>query len=512
MGRMNYVAKNIAFGWIGNIATLILGAILRQVFISRLGDTLLGVNDYYTSILTVLSLAELGIGTAFNYSLYGPVARNDYDKIKSYMQMYKKAYRIIAAVIAVIGISLAPFLKYLIKDPGSNSFRDLTIYYFIFLFNTVSTYFVAYKYSLVNAQQKNYIQTNVITITKAITVSLQIVGLLVFPNFYLYLVTLAVIELIQKIFVSIYLDKLYPYLKDKQVSKLSRTEVKEIKTQTKALMLHRIGDMARLQTDTAIIGAFIDITTVGFVGNYNYVISSVSNFVNIIFNSVTSSFGNLIATESKKKQYEMFRIYRFLANWIYGFSAIGFYLLLTPLIILWLGEERILADAIIGCIMIDYYFKGERIVLSNFKTAAGVFEQDKYLPLVQGAVNLVISIVLVNQIGLIGIYIGTIISGLMANIIRPFIIYKACFEESIIKYFWDSMKYLGVNIIALILLILIKDAWMTTVSIPFFLLMMVIATVVFNGFFLLVFARCEEFKYIWNLLMEKGKGILWRRK
>lgn len=505
MGRVKYATKNIAFGWIGNIATLLLGALLRQVFIQRLGDTLLGVNDYYTSILTVLSLAELGIGTAFNYSLYAPVARNDYEKIKSYMLLYKKAYHTIACVIAVIGVAIAPFLKYLIKDPGSNSWRDLTIYYFIFLFNTVSTYFVAYKYSLVNAQQKNYIQTNVITITKIITVSLQIIGLFAFPNFYLYLVTSAAVELLQKIFVSFYLNKLYPYLCEKNVEKLSKEEVGEIVKQTKALVLHKLGDMARLQTDTAIIGAFIDVTTVGFVGTYNYVISSVSNFVNIIFNSVLSSFGNLIATESKEKQYLMFRVYRFLACWIYGFSSIGFYLMLTPLIMLWVGEERVLADVVIGCIMIDYYFKGERIVLSNYKTAAGVFEQDKYLALIQGAVNLVISIVLVQKIGLVGIYIGTIISGLIANVTKPVIIYKVCFERSVAGYFRDSLKYVGVNAAVLALLIFIKQQLMHTVTIPMFIVMVIIITVVFNGIFLLIFGRCEEFKYVWTLLAGKIK-------
>ena len=475
------------------------------MFIQRLGDTLLGVNDYYTSILTVLSLAELGIGTAFNYSLYAPVARNDYEKIKSYMLLYKKAYRTIACIIAVIGIAIAPFLKYLIKNPGSNSWRDLTIYYFIFLFNTVSTYFVAYKYSLVNAQQKNYIQTNVITITKIITVSLQILGLLVFANFYLYLLTSAAVELLQKMFVSAYLNRLYPYLKEKKVQKLSGEEVGEIVKQTKALVFHKVGDMARLQTDTAIIGAFIDVTTVGFVGTYNYVISSVSNFVNIIFNSVLSSFGNLIATEGKEKQYLMFRVYRFLACWIYGFSAIGFYLMLTPLITLWVGEARILPDIVIGCIMIDYYFKGERIVLSNYKTAAGVFEQDKYLALIQGAVNLVISIVLVQKIGLVGIYIGTIISGLIANVTKPLIIYKVCFQRSAMVYFLDSLKYVGVKVVSLFLLIFVKQQVMQAVTISMFVVMVLLITVIFNGIFLLVFGRCEEFRYVWTLFAGKLK-------
>lgn len=503
MGRVKYAAKNIAFGWMGNVVTLLFGAALRLVFINRLGDTLLGVSDYYTGILTVLSLAELGIGIAFNYSLYGPVARNEVEKIKSYMQLYKKAYRVIAAVVAVIGIAIAPFLRYLIKDPGNVSLRDITICYFIVLFNTVSSYFVAYKYSLVNAQQKNYIQTNVITITKAVTISLQILGLCFFPNFYLYLITAAAVELIQKIFVSCYLDRLYPYLKDKKVEKLSKEEVGGIVGQTKALVFHKVGDMARLQTDTMIIAAFIDVTTVNFVGSYNYVVSSVSNFVNIIFNSVLSSFGNLIATEKREKQYAMFKVYRFFACWIYGFSAIGFFLMLTPLIILWVGAERALPDLVIGCIMFDYYFKGERIVLANYKTAAGVFEQDKYLALIQGAVNLVISIVLVQKIGLVGIYIGTIVSGLIANITKPFIIYKVCFDKTAAIYFRDSVKYIAVNGAALALLIFLKNAIMTEVTIPMFIMMVAVITIVYNALFLLAFGRCEEFGYLWHLFMDK---------
>ena len=505
MGRVRYAAKNITFGWLGNIVTLLLGALLRQIFIGRLGDTLTGVNDYYTNILTVLSLAELGIGTAFNFSLYGPVARNEYEKIKSYMLLYKKAYRTIGCVVAVIGVALAPFLKYLIEDPGSNSWRDLTLYYFIFLFNTVSTYFVSYKYSLVNAQQKNYIQTNIITVTKAVTVTLQIAGLLLMPNFYLYLFTAAAAELAQKIFASFYLDRLYPYLREKKVEKLSRAEVGEIVSQTKALVCHKVGDMARLQTDTMIIGAFIDVTTVGFVGTYNYVISSVSNFVNIIFNSVLSGFGNLIATENQEKQYLMFRVYRFAACWIYGFSAIGFYLLLTPLIILWVGESRVLPDLVIGCIMVDYYFKGERIVLSNYKTAAGVFEQDKYLPLLQGAVNLVVSIVLVQNIGLVRIYIGTIVSGLIANITKPFIIYRVCFGKAAYGYFWESLKYAGVNALVLVLLIWVKSRMMTAVTVPMFAVMTVVVSVVYNGLFLAVFGRCAEFRYVWGMVVGKAK-------
>ena len=507
MGRVQSAAKNIAFGYIGNLTTQLLGFILRTVFISYLGDTLNGINDLYTGILSVLSLAELGVGTALNYSLYGPVARKDYEKIKSYMQLYKKAYRVIGLVIAVIGLAISPFLPYLVKQPQGVSVRDLTLYYFIFLFNTVSTYFVAYKYSLAYAEQKNYIQTNTITITKMITVTLQIAVIVTTRNFYLYLLTAAAVELIQKIFISWYLNRLYPYLKDKNVKKLSKEETGEVVTKTKALVFHKVGDVARLQTDSMIISAFINVTLVGFVGNYNMILNSVANFVNIIFNSVLSSFGNLIATESKEKQYDVFKVYRFFACWIYGFSAVGFFLLLTPFIVIWQGNEKVLAASAVACILIDYYFKGDRIVLSNFKTAAGVFEQDKYLALIQGVVNLILSIVLVQKIGLVGIYIGTIVSGLIANITKPFIIYKVCFEKSVKTYFLDSVKYLAVLFGILVLLTGIRQFVMPQVTILSFMLMFIVICVVFNGIFLLLFGRTQEFGYLWGII----KGKLRRR-
>lgn len=155
MSRVRQAGKNIFFGYLSNFIILIMGLLQRTVFIMVLDETLLGVNGLYTEILSMLSLAELGIGSALNYSLYKPVAENNQEKIKSYMRLYKKAYLAIAGVITVIGLALTPFLPWLIKESNGISAQDLTVYYLIFLFNTVSTYFVAYKYSLANTQQRN---------------------------------------------------------------------------------------------------------------------------------------------------------------------------------------------------------------------------------------------------------------------------------------------------------------------------------------------------------------------
>lgn len=504
MGRIQQAKKNIAFGFVSNFVILFMNFLQRTIFILILGQTLTGVNSLFSGILSMLSMAELGIGSALNYSLYKPVANKDYEKIKSYMLFYKKAYRVIAAVITVIGLALTPFLKYLVKNPGDNTIQELTIYYLIFLFNTVSTYFVAYKYSLVNAEQRNYIQTNITTITKIVTVVVQIVVLLVTRNFLIYLLAQAVVELLQKIFVSRYLNRLYPYLCEKKVQRLEKEETAVIVTKTKALMCHKIGDVARLQTDSIIISSFIDVGVNGIVDNYNYVITYVANFVNIIFNSVLSGFGNLVATESKEKQYEVFKVYRFFACWLYGFATVGFWYLLTPLIgNLWLNDEWVIGQGIVTLILIDFYFKGGRVVLANFKIAAGVFEKDRYLALIQGGVNLVLSIGLVQVIGLSGIYVGTVVSGLMANVVQPLIVYHDCFERKAISYFTDSLKYLCVIVGITLLLLPVKAAILQEVTFLRFLGMAVVITLVYNGVFWLAFGRSGEFRYLFQVVAGK---------
>lgn len=507
MGRTKQAAKNITFGYVGQLATALMSFILRTIFISRLSKNLLGINDLYANILTLLSVADLGIGTALSFSLYAPVAKKDIEKVKSYMEMYRKAYHTIAMVITLIGLAIAPFLKYLVKKPDEITIRDMTLYYLIFLFNTVSTYFVAYKYSLINAEQKNYIQTNINTITKIITVFFQIIILICIPNLYYYLLTDAAVQLIQKIFVNNYLNRLYPYLKDKNVTPLLPEERNNIWKQTKALTLHKLGDMARLQTDALIIGKFVDVATVAVIGNYLMVIGTLTNFVNIIFNSVISGFGNLIATESKEKQFKTFKVYRFFASWVYGYSACGLFVLLQPLIYLWVvrkhGSGWMLSTFALYLYLTDYYFKGDRIVLSNYKTAAGVFEQDKYLALIQGLVNLVISIVLVQKIGLAGIYIGTVVSGLIANITKPIIIYKVCFDKSSLSYFADSAKYITLEALTVFALYYVGTVIMKETTILSFAIMIVIVTVVFNGIFWLIYHKTEEYQYLKGIVLGK---------
>ena len=495
--RSKFIAKNIAFGYVANIIALILNFISRTVFIYTLGDSYLGISGLFGNVLGILSFAELGIGTAMNYELYKPVAEHDYEKIKSLMNFYKLAYRTIAAVVATVGLLICPFLKYIVHDTnGVLTGNSLYVYYLIYLFNTVISYFVTYKFSLVNAEQKSYIFTTINSITNLFTVGFQIVVLLVFRNFLFYLLTASIIGTLQKIGVSIYLRHLYPYLSEKSVQKIDRFELNSIKKNVKALIIHKVGEISVYQTDNIIISMFEGIKTVGLVSNYTLIISSVKGFVDIIFNSATPSFGNLMTESDTEHKYELFRCYKFLGFWVYGFCSIAFIILANPFISLWIGENRTLDIAVVLLLVMDFYLVGQRICLNNVKVAGGVFWQDRYVAFFQAIVNLIVSIIMIKKIGLPGVYIGTIVQGLISTMIKPIIVYRNLFKRNPKEYFIQGIGNLSVVIIACGVCEIICKCWIKEVTIVNFVIRMIIVVLVPNIVFGIVYHKTKEFEYL----------------
>lgn len=504
--RTEYVTRNIFWGYIGNIASMIMSFVSRTAFVYIIGVTFLGINGLFTNVLGVLSFTELGIGTAMNFSLYKPVAENDKEKIKSLIGLYKLAYRVIAIIITISGLALLPFLPYIIK--GGEGIEHIPIYYLIFLFNTVSSYFVTYKYGLVNAEQKGYILTNIDSICRFIIVLIQTIALMVFKNFLVYLLTQAIAQLIQKIITALYIDKMYPYLSDKSVQKLDKEEKQEIKTNVKALIVHKLGEISVYQTDNIIISAFINIILVGLVSNYNLLLSTVSGFLNIIFNSFTSGFGNLIATETKERQLKLFDVYHFLGFWLYGFTTICFIVLVQPFITLWLGSDKLIDNLSMMLIMVNQYLVGQRITMNNFKTAGGVFNPDKFISILQSAINLVLSISLVYLIGLPGVYIGTVVQGLVSNIWRPIIVYRVMFQDSAVGYFKDFIKYLLATAGTAILMLCISSIVLGSLTIAKFIFMVFLTAVIPNAVFFVLFRKNESFIFIFNKIKSLWRGLI----
>lgn len=496
--------KNIFWGYIASIARIALEFVLRTIFIYQIGSVYLGINGLYTNVLGMLSLSELGIGTSMSYSLYKPIATGDTEKIKSLMLLFKKAYRIIAFTVAIIGLCIVPFLSYIITNADNISHSELIIFYLIYLFNTVTSYFVSYKYSLVTAYQKSYIITKLEMIFKCITIVTQAIMLIIFKSFLAYLLSQAVIGLLQKIISAIYIDKKYVFLRDKNVQPVDEEDKKVLKDNVKGSLVHKIGEVAIYQTDSIIISAFISTALVGYVSNYTLIINAIATFTNAIFNSLISGYGNFIAKESKEKQEEMLYINQFLAFVVYGFVTICMYILIQPFISLWLGQAQKIDDISCALLMVNIYFSGERLMLNNYKVAAGIFLQDRWVTILRSITNIVLSLALVNILGLSGVYIGTLLQGILGNIFEPRIVCKNMFGKSGRRYYLNSIKYILSVFIPIVALTIISYNIMTKVTITRFIILFFISIVVIMIVYFVFYAKNQYNRFI----LSKAKRLL----
>lgn len=500
--RTAYVKRNVFWGYLSTIFLTIFSLINRTVFVYYLGAGYLGISGLFTNVLGILSFSELGIGTAINYSLYKPIAENDAKKINSLMHLYKVAYRVIALVVTGIGLILFPFLKYLVNT--DIPMPQIQIYYLIFLFNTVSSYFVTYKTSFVSALQKNYIVTNTNTIGSVATYIVQIMLMFLHCNYLVYLLAQAVIGLGQKIGTVVYLDYKFPILKNKKAEPLDSETKKGIWINVKALIFHKVGDVVVHQTDNIIISAFISTTTVGLISNYTTLTTFVSKFTNTLFNSFTASFGNLISKENKAHQEQIFNAYDLLGYWIYGFVFIAFITLSQDFITLWLGKSLLIDNTTMVLFFASIYFEGITLPIYNFKVAAGRFNEDKWVAFVQALINLIVSIAAVKIIGLPGVYVGTIVQRLVVVVVRPYIVYHYVLEKPVLSYYMKFLFRTAIIICIGILMWNIRSVIMTTVTISRFILIVAITAVIPNLILLVIYGKTAMFKYIVSKIRNRG--------
>ncbi|OOM79438.1 oligosaccharide flippase family protein [Clostridium sp. BL-8] len=494
MSRTEYAAKNFIWATISTILSTALGFISRTIFIYILGTTYLGVNGLFINILSMLSLTELGIGEAINFSLYKPLADKDEKKLCGLMMFYRNSYRVIALVVATLGISIFPFLNILIKN--DNGIAHIHLIYLIFLFNTVTSYLLSYKATLLAADQKSYLLTNINMVTSVITLIVQMVILLGFRNYILYLISASIIGLLKNFYINNYINNRYTYLLEKKCKRLSKKETLNIISKVKAMMFHKVGDVCIYQTDNIITSVFINITTVGLVSNFTMIIDMINRFVMGFFNAASAGLGNLIATEEEKKRLDVFNKYDFFAFWFFGWTSICLYFLLTPFITIWIGSDKLIDNITVALLCINYYLTGMRVPLANVKSAAGVFEQDKWAPIIQSILNLLVSIAGAVKLGLPGIYIGTLISSLVPNIYRPIIVYKLIFKTSSMDYFKLYIKRIFSIMICVCMIKLIINQVFINMNVLFYLISTSVICLLLPNILLIIFFRkTQEFQY-----------------
>ena len=504
--RTDYSIKNSSIAMATSIISYVIAFISQAIFIRILGVEYLGLNGLFTNVLTMLSIFELGIGNAIVFNLYKPIAQNDTNKISALMNFYRKAYRLIAIIILFLGIMLLPFLKYIV----GNVAIDINIYivYMLFLSGTVISYFMSYKRNLIIAMQRNYVISIIHTVYLVILNVCQLAIIFFTENYYLYLIVKIICQLLENIVITNKTNRDYPYLKDKDNNTLDKETEKDIFSRVKALILHKIGNIMVNGTDNIIISSFFGLKAVGMYSNYYTIISAISTLLGQTITSVTASVGNLIATENAEKRYLVFKRIRFFNFWIDVFAGISILIIMQPFIVIWVGEEYILSTFILITLVFNFYQKNTRSCYNVFKDSAGIWREDKFVPLIETGLNIIFSIIFLKIFGLAGVFIGTITSGLILWCYSyPKFVYKKIFERSYINYAKETIGYMMIFLIIAILTYSVSRLFIVENVLLQIIINIVICLVVPNFILYILFRKTGNFRYFLELVKKVLKKI-----
>lgn len=445
MRSMNSI-KNTAVAMLSNLITIVIGFVAQKAFLQTLGLEYAGLNGLFNNIVSMLAIAELGIGTAIVYHLYKPIAQKDITRIQTLMKFYKISYRVIAGIVVVLGILVMPFLQIIVGDTSIP--ESIYAIYALFLADTVISYLLTYKRSILYANEKNYI-VNLVHIGYLIIMNgLQIATLYIFQNIFVYLGIKVTCRFLENVVITIIANRKYAYLKEKQVKPLDKETKTDIFTKIKGLIFHKIGAFLVLGSDNIIISMLFGVKTVGLYTNYSMIITAIENLIGQVFSSITASIGNLLVEENSEKSYQIYKKLLFFNFVVVTFCTIAFAQLVKPFITLIYGAEYVLPIAVALSIAVKFYFQNMRKNINAFKEAAGVFYEDRFIPLVEVAVNIVVSVILGKLIGLPGVFIGTAISSLVLYLYSyPKYVYIPVFKKSKLQYLKENGYYLGMMLI-----------------------------------------------------------------
>ena len=500
--RVVNTLRNGIVGMISQLIILVTGFILRAIFIKVLGQEILGLNGLFLDILSILSVTELGIGTAITYSLYKPIFEDDVETITGLMNLYRKAYRLIGSIIFIISLLILPFIQIFIKD-FTLDIQYIRFIFILFAFNTTLSYFLGYSRILLFAKQRNYVVLGIDFIAKMTLTITQALILIYTKNFILYLALNIAYTLTTNLIIRYIARKDYPYLNDKSVQVKDHIK-SDILRNIKYLSISTIISVGVLGTDRIIISSLVGITILGVYSNYALIIQQVQLLFISLLNGVVASIGNLLAEGDKDKIQRIYNVYHFAYFLIASFTSIALYVLLTPFIKnIWLSPEFEIASILVAVIVFNSYLHFMRQPVWQIQSTAGIFKH--YIPfsIVEFVLNLVISIYGAIYWGMLGVFIGTTIAYMVSWIGQAWILNKYVIHASIVRYYLKQIEFIGLMLIELLFIL-----WF----IPYIDLNNAVLNFIAHGFIIFVvssiihialYHRTEEFKYLKTQILDK---------
>ena len=497
--RAKNAKRNILFGVLNRIAMILFPFAIRTVMLYILGSEYLGLDSLFSSILSFLSLAELGVGSALVYSMYKPIAENDPDLICALLNLYRRLYRYIGTIIFGIGVVLIPFLPKLVKGDCPSDI-NLYILYLVYLVNTALTYWMyGYKISLLSAHQRSDVESKVVLLLQSGMYLLQIAALFLFRNYYWYILWLPVFTILNNLVIARITDRMYPDYRCR--GEISKEKQNDIKKKVLALFGTKANSVVLHAMDNIVISAFLGLTMVGMYGNYYYIMTAIVGMIAIVYNSMTAGIGNSLETETTEKNYFDFRVLTFANFWLVSFCTVSLLCLYQPFMKIWVQEKNMLDMLVVVLLVVYFYVYQIRKVVLTYKDAGGIWWEDRYRPYISMAVNLVGNFIMVQIIGIYGVILSTIISMLVSIPIENYTVFKYIFHKSSKHFYYINFIYV---VIAAALCGL--TYWICTFApsgILGLIVRGVICLVVPNGIIVLLFHRTKEFNHARKLLLRR---------
>ena len=442
--------KGTFFGTIYKLVTIICPFIVRTIIIYTLGREYVGLSGLFVSILQILSLTELGLGSAMIFNLYKPVNEGDYKTIAKLMNFYKFMYRIIGLIILIIGLIILPFLKSLINGDIPENI-NIYLLFIIYLSNTCVSYlFFAYRSSLLNAYQRSDLVSNAGTISSILLYVSQIIGLLVFKNYYVYVIFIPISTLVNNLLIYLFSKKQYSLLKEYEKEKLGKDNIKSLFSNVGALFGHKFGAVLIGSFDNIVISAMLGLVPLAIFNNYYYIITAVNAFIDVFMVSVLYGVGNYLLNHTKEENYKLFLKLHFIQTFIVGFCSICLLCLYQDFMLLWVKQENMYHEFHIIILFVLYFYSWKfRIIGLVFKDASGMWKNDFWKPYVGLVFNIIMDIILVYLLGSYGALISTII--IFFFIYFPWethVLFKDLFSLKPYYYVLKTILYFALNCFA----------------------------------------------------------------
>lgn len=431
------------------VLTMIMVIIVKRFLIRICGNDVNGLNALYLSIISFLSVTELGVGSAITFCMYKPIVEGDHDTVSALYHLFRRVYLIIGGVILIGGLAITPFLKVFAKDYDQ---LDVNIYYtfILMLISVVLTYLYSSKSSLINAYKNNYITTAISSGGIILQYVLQILVLLTTKSFAWYLVCRIVAVLFQWIVTEYVARKKYsPILSN--IQKIQGPVKKQLLKSIKAMFMHNIGYILVNTVDSVVISAFVGVVALGEYSNYSMIMTSMTEVLMLVFTSLTSVIGHLYVESSKettKKYSESFHILNFILGAVF---FLGYYAVIDYVIAILFSADLVVAKSVSFVITLNGFVQFMRRSTLLFREATGTFYNDRWKPLFEGLVNIILSILFVQKIGVVGVIVATIITNLLiCHVIEPYVLYKNAFSVSPRRYYLKNYGMIGLFAISLL--------------------------------------------------------------